>query len=120
MEIEKAIEIITALAKGVSPRTGNPLPAKSRYRSPRTIKALLMAIDALEEMEIVRMSQLTSNAGKYWEEDEDERLITAYKSGKSIKRIADILGRTVGGIRARLIGHGLIEDKQGTEKIIQL
>jgi ATP-dependent exoDNAse (exonuclease V) alpha subunit len=48
-------------------------------------------------------------AYKKWTPEEEVEIISAFKSGKSIKDIATEAGRQTGGIRARLIKLGLIE-----------
>lgn len=50
------------------------------------------------------------NAYKKWSPEEEQELIKLFKSGKKIKEIAEATGRQVGGIRARLIKLGLIEE----------
>lgn len=51
------------------------------------------------------------NAYKKWTRKEEEEVISQFKKGKSIKKISELSGRQVGGIRARLIKLGLIEEK---------
>ena len=50
------------------------------------------------------------NAYKKWTPEEEADVVASYKAGKSIKEIAKNSGRQVGGIRARLIKVGLIEE----------
>lgn len=51
-----------------------------------------------------------TNAYKKWTIEEEQKVIDDFKKGKSLKEIAGLHGRQVGGIRARLIKVGLIED----------
>lgn len=51
-----------------------------------------------------------TNAYKKWTTEEEQKVIDDFKKGKSLKEIAGLHGRQVGGIRARLIKVGLIED----------
>ncbi len=48
--------------------------------------------------------------GKRWSEDEEEELKKLFGEGLSEKKISEKLGRKVGGIHARLIKVGLIEE----------
>lgn len=57
-----------------------------------------------------------TNAYKKWTIEEEEKVVSDFKKGKSIKEIASINGRQVGGIRARLIKLGLIEDDRAKVK----
>jgi len=49
------------------------------------------------------------SAHKRWTPDEEERLAAAFRSGNSIDRLSEMLGREKGGIRSRLRKLGLIE-----------
>ncbi|MBP9715067.1 MAG: AAA family ATPase [Candidatus Pacebacteria bacterium] len=50
------------------------------------------------------------NAYRKWTKEEEAEVAEYFKKGKTIKQIATINGRQVGGIRARLIKLGLIEE----------
>ena len=50
------------------------------------------------------------NAYRKWTEEEEGQVVSNFKNKKSIKEIATLTGRQVGGIRARLIKLGLLED----------
>jgi hypothetical protein len=49
--------------------------------------------------------------GKSWTREEEDKLVEAFKARKPIPGIATAHGRTTGGITARLVKLGLIEDK---------
>lgn len=51
------------------------------------------------------------NAYRKWTEEEEKEVVSHFKNGKSIKNISALSGRQVGGIRARLVKLGLIEEK---------
>lgn len=51
-----------------------------------------------------------SNQGKRWTDEEVEQLETLYNNASSIKEIATELGRGENGIRAKLIGLGLMDE----------
>ena len=111
MNTDKSLEIIRALANGVDPHTGEEYPADSPYQNPQTIRALFMATQALERTKKAddRQRRLPGNAGKGWADEEDNRLITAFDSGKTTKQLAEEHQRTEGSIRSRLIKHGKIQ-----------
>ncbi|MEK7652787.1 MAG: PIF1 family DEAD/DEAH box helicase [Patescibacteria group bacterium] len=50
------------------------------------------------------------NAYKKWTPEEEVEIVSQFKNGKSIKNISALSGRQVGGIRARLIKLGLMEN----------
>ncbi|MBF8304551.1 MAG: hypothetical protein HW399_926, partial [Dehalococcoidia bacterium] len=49
------------------------------------------------------------NAYKKWTEEEERVLVDGFRNGKNMDELARILGRKVGGIRARLVRLGLVE-----------
>ncbi|TSD03150.1 MAG: ATPase AAA [Parcubacteria group bacterium Athens0714_16] len=51
------------------------------------------------------------NAYRKWTPEEEVKIVSQFKNGKSIEKISSLSGRQVGGIRARLIKLGLIEEK---------
>jgi len=50
------------------------------------------------------------NAYKRWTDEEEIKVKGLYEDGKSVKEIAELSDRQVGGIKARLIKMGLIEE----------
>jgi hypothetical protein len=69
----------------------------------------------LPSSEIGRLEQIRvkhQNAYKKWTEEEEKEIVSQFKNGKSIKNISALSGRQVGGIRARLIKLGLIEENK--------
>lgn len=111
MDATKSLEIIRLLANGVDPYTGEEYPIDSPYQHPQTIRALFVAIQALERVKKSgdRQRQLPDNAGKAWEDEEDQRLVLAFDSGKSSKQLAEDHQRTEGSIRSRLLKLGKIQ-----------
>jgi LmbE family N-acetylglucosaminyl deacetylase len=111
MEPQKALEIITHLADGIDPHTGEVLPATSPYQHPDTVRALYAAIKALEHQREAnrRQKDLPANAGNPWTEEEEQRLVAGYDDGTSIKDLAAKHQRTEGAIKARLARLGKID-----------
>ncbi|PYZ94962.1 hypothetical protein CR194_05450 [Salipaludibacillus keqinensis] len=105
MEIKKALEMITLLSDGIDPQTGEVFPEESTYQNPETVRALFIAVKGLEKLEISekRQKRLPENAGKGWDEEEEELLIEAFDNGKTIKELAELHKRTNSSIKARLI-----------------
>src|SRR5215831_6636905 len=118
MDEQQALTIVTALANGTNPLTGEVFSPDSPYQSPEIIRALFAAMRALE-MKVQRSAaQLKSasprnpaigNAGKPWSADEDRQLLAAFDAGRSLDELAQAHGRTLGGVRARLEKHGRLE-----------
>jgi hypothetical protein len=113
MEDTKAIAILSTLAKGVNPSTGEVFPQDSPYQQADVVRALYVAIERLKQSDTAgakprSRAELPSNVGKPWTDDEDERLLAAFDRGRKPAEIARELGRTLAGIEARLEKHGRI------------
>lgn len=108
MEEARALTILTALAGGVNPLTGELFAVDSPYQSPDVIRALYCALRALESpgRRRARGPGANSNAGKPWSDDEDRQLLSAFDNGRPLAELAHSHSRTRGGIQARLIRHG--------------
>src|SRR5690242_14799625 len=113
MDQQQALRIISALANGTNPITGEIFPADSPYQSPDVIRALFIAVRALEtrtpsiaarnepdEKTTSARTATNGNAGKPWTAEEDRQLLAAFDAGKSLGELAQTHGRTQGGVRA--------------------
>ena len=128
MDNTQALRIISALANGTNPATGEIFPTDSPYQTPDVIRALFIAVRALETRSTpVAQTDSTSaqkspspraatngNAGKPWTAEEDRQLLAAFDVGKSLNELAQTHGRTQGGVRARLEKHGKLEPSPAT------
>jgi hypothetical protein len=108
MDAAEAIRIIRALADGVDPFTGELFPPESPYQQADTVRALYLALEALDQLDktISKENRLPDNAGKPWLSQEDEDLIIAFDDGVSIQELAHRHQRTVGSIKSRLVKLG--------------
>ncbi|HYM33766.1 MAG TPA: hypothetical protein VET48_00150 [Steroidobacteraceae bacterium] len=128
MDDAQALRIISALANGANPITGEVFPPDSPYQSPDIIRALFAAARALESKVPASQSSMHTqrqrnpaigNAGKSWTAEEDRQLLAAFDAGKSLAELAQIHGRTQGGVRARLEKHGRLEPSPATRWPVQ-
>ncbi len=110
MQISEALKILQALADGVDPGTGEVLPAESPYQHPQVVRALMTAIRVFERQEERerRTRSLPGNAGKPWDDDEQQRFCRDFDAGTSVKELAARHGRTEGAIQSRLVKLGKI------------
>jgi hypothetical protein len=116
MEEARALAIVSALANGVDPLTGELFSVESPYQSPDVIRALYCAVRALEAAGRRRTrgpAAASNNAGKPWSEEEDRQLLTAFDGGRPLAELAQSHGRTRGGIQARLVRHGRLAPEGG-------
>jgi len=122
MDHEQALSILQALANGTDPFSGESFPATSPYQHPDVVRALHHAVRALETAVAAQKRQAArstaaGNAGLPWSKDEDERLVTAFDSGKSIDDLAAAHGRSRLAIEARLARFGKVPMPAGVRAI---
>lgn len=125
MDDQQALTIISALANGTHPFTGELFSPDSPYQIPDVIRALFSAQRALEARQTGHVQRASSaesrvsntastNAGKTWSTEEDKQLLAAFDADTSLADIARRHGRTVNGVRARLEKHGRMEPSTAT------
>lgn len=112
MDETKAASILSTLAQGIDPMTGEVFPAESPYQHADVVRALYQAVKRLEQPapreDAKRRTggELPLNVGKPWTEEDDRRLLDAFDAGCKPGEIARELGRTLAGVEARLEKHG--------------
>ncbi|MEI6835097.1 MAG: hypothetical protein WCL28_14010 [bacterium] len=120
MSPQEAKLIIESLAKGIDPDSGEILPEQGLLHSPKIIRALFLAVDALD-IGIKRDQQKRTQpnkAGRSWSVKEDESLLHMFDSGASIKEIVAKHERTKGAISSRLLRLGRLgtQSNNGTDE----
>ena len=108
MDITKAKEIISALAEGVDPTTGEVLPDSNVCNKGEIVRAFYAILNHLNEK--TDKKSLPANAGKPWTNEDDAKLRTCFESGMSTKELCVKFGRTSGSISSRLARLGLNKD----------
>ncbi len=111
MEIEQAKIILSVLADGVDPTTGEVLSEQDSCNQPSVIRALHLAVKIMEKEASKATRIQPENACKPWSPEEDELLATEYRSGISGAELAKSHKRSKGAISARLVHLGLISDR---------
>lgn len=109
MDITRAKEIISALAEGVDPTTGEVLPDNSVCNKGEIVRAFYAVLNNLNEQKSKK--NMPANAGKPWTKDDEDLLVSLYHSGTSKKDICKTLQRTATGIAARLVRLGIIDNR---------
>lgn len=113
MDDNKALAIVSALANGVNPRTGEMFEVDSPYQSADVIRALYVAVRALEMSNRSKVrnnrARMPANAGKPWTEQEDRELLERFDNGMSVPQLAQAHDRTLAGVQARLERHGRLQ-----------
>jgi hypothetical protein len=106
----RAREILSLLADGIDPYTGEQYPIDSPYQHPDTVRALFAAIAALPKSSRPKTPSRSGRAGEPWSDQEDQRLREAFGGGMSVADLASSHERTRGAIVARLVRLGLVEN----------
>jgi hypothetical protein len=119
MDETKSVAILSALANGVNPITGEVFSAESPYQHADVIRALYAAVERFKQVEPTKAKtrprpEGPSNVGKPWSDEEDRRLLAEFDRGGRPNEIAQELGRTIAGIEARLERHGRLSPRQRT------
>ena len=118
MEKAAALKILQQLADGTDPHTGKVFGADSPYQHPDTVRALFVALRALDapaaapaagKQRAAAAESAPSNSGKPWSDDEDKALAAAFDAGKQILELATAHQRSRFAIEVRLAKLGKIE-----------
>lgn len=112
MTTAEARKIVESLADGRCPTTGQPLA--DTYQEPDVIRALFLAVRALEQLERIERQRKTlpDRAGQPWEASEDQQLCEEFDAGKTVAEIAQVHQRTRGAVESRLERLGRILPQQ--------
>ena len=125
MDESKTVAILSALAHGVNPTTGEVFGSDSPYQQADVVRALFAALDRFKQaskqtsvpkQRVAAAAAIDSrpNAGKPWSDEEDRRLLEQFDRGLTPADLARDLGRTVAGIEARLERHGRLSAAERT------
>lgn len=115
MEREHTLKILSALANGVHPATGERFAADSPYQHPDTVRALYESIRVLQASQTApptrdsKSASGPSNRGSPWTPEEEESLASAFDAGKSVEEIVRGHNRSRAAIEARLVKLGKLD-----------
>ena len=113
MELSTAKQILSLLADGIDPETGEILPEDSVCNQPEVIRALHFALDCLSHQKQRRNTIISYvNQGKAWTAEEESLLTRLFRKGESNAQIQMELQRSESAVSARLVRLGLIEHRE--------
>ena len=109
------VALISSLAEGIDPFTGEVLSNDHLLQHPQVVRALFHSIHALEQhaKSAKRDPSIPANAGTSWDANEDATLAREFESGIPIPELAKRHGRTKGAITSRLVRLGKIKVRGG-------
>lgn len=104
MELAEALKILSALADGRHPLTGQPLGAGDVCLHPQVEQALRLVARQSCPPEAGGQGEVgpLERAGKPWTMEEKEELISEFEAGATISQLARKHGRTRQAIQGRL------------------
>lgn len=119
MEFSEAKNLVSALANGTNPVTGEVLPAKSPYNEPTVIRALFTVLNSSngkaarkspeEKMEENVAAGRPRNAGLPWTDDLRDEVSEKFQGGMAVHDLARHFERTEGAILSELARQGLVD-----------
>ncbi len=121
MEKEQTLRILNALANGIHPATGEKFAADGPYQHPDTVRALFQAMRAVEGGGAPAETPAAapaperkpalpqSGSGSRWSAEEEQRLASAFDTGKTVDELARAHGRSRAAIEARLVRLGKMD-----------
>lgn len=102
MDIKRAKELISILAEGIDPISGEVLPADHICNNAEIIRAFYALLNAAEAVR-----NKPENAGKPWTTEDDKELERLYGEGVKISELKNHFKRSRTSIEARLDKLGL-------------
>lgn len=120
MDRQEAGSLLSILAQGIDPITGEILPDDHVCQQPAIIRALFLAADALKDSAPMpnapaqkeKPKSKYENAGAKWTPELDEQVRDGAQCNESIGTIAKRLGRSSGSIASRMVRLGLVESRE--------
>lgn len=108
MDIKRAKEIVSVLAEGVDPTTGEVFPSDHICNNAEVVRAFYAL---LQQGEVEKKKKNYENASKRWTKEEEEHLRELFKEGVKVSELQKRFLRSRGSIESRLAKLGLIEKK---------
>ena len=112
MDIARAKELLTALADGVNPLTGEILPDDCICNQAEIIRAFHCILANIKEKPA---KKLPENAGKPWTSEEEAALVRMFDAGSTRKEMCAYFKRTKGALAARLVQIGKLQNREEFE-----
>lgn len=110
MDIVRAKQLISILASGVNPITGEVLSSDDSCNQIEIVRALYILLEEHKKSEKTVVKKY-ENGGKPWSKQDEDILCQMYDCGKSKKEILTYFKRSSLAIEERLIKLGKIKNR---------
>ncbi len=110
MNIVDAKELISILASGINPITGEILSENDSCNQVEIVRALYILLGECENNKKITIKKY-ENAGKPWSKEDENILCNMYDCGKSKKELCKHFKRSSLAIEERLIKLGKIKNR---------
>lgn len=107
MEINQAKQLLSTLAEGIDPITGELLPQGHVCNNVEIVRALYTLINAAKS----KPANAPVKAGAPWTKEDEQLLRKMFNDGITIESLSTHFQRSKGSIHARLVRLGLITEK---------
>ena len=119
MELNESRNIVSNLAQGVHPTTGEVFPPESPYNDPKVIRALFSILEFVKHAKKPRRSAeerrqenlevgRPGNSGLPWTEDDRALVKSGFREGMTVEKLASSLERSSAAIVAEVIRQDLV------------
>jgi hypothetical protein len=114
MELAAAKATLKSLLEGVDPVTGYAIPKSLVLHHALVMRALLCAVAVIEadEARARRRARLPRNTGRPWKQNDDARLLAAFRCGEPLLQIAADHHRSLASVESRLERLGALAPEQ--------
>lgn len=110
MDIERAKELLTTLADGINPITGEILPDSDSCNQVEVVRALNTVLRTLDKQPKQSGRTAPDNAGKPWTKEDEHALCQMFDDGCTRAEISNHFKRSTGAITSRLVKLGRISE----------
>ncbi len=111
-KLDEVIRILSSLAHGIDPQSGEKCADDSLCNRPDIIRALFVALEHLQDLKkgMRTGSSPCRGSTRSWTAELDEELKERYLAGAALPELMRIMGRGRGALIGRLKLLGLIDD----------